>query len=864
MISRMSRIARLSAVLSLAGVLLASASPCRAQKVSLDQLRQRAARGDMEAQYWLCYNYWKGEGEEPNYKAAAGYCQKASQAGHPKAMAVLGSMSRRGQGVPRDYRAALRLLGMAANAGVPRADYELGMMYKAGEGVLPDAAQADMHFCSAAKGGERLARTECSETKTRMGGFQMGGFTQGLSSTGGFGGLKNRGPGGGEGFAEDSLRPEAGGVVPAGGPAPFPPGMAPGAPPGVSPDQFRQNMAQMLQQMSAPPSGQAKPSSPLAQQEDEVSLNKAVSLQGQAQKPDGAPAGPALKAVPLPTPAPAAETLSAPARPAEAPRPRPSNPLPFIIGGLLCSAVGLAAYFFLRATQSSAQRQLPETIRGLLAAAPVEHEKVADAYALFCRQGGRTETFSVQELHSIISSVDAAGRELSLPGLDLGPALEIAGKLAAEGKTARMQDVLSEKTLVDAAASGRANDVLVLLAKSKTLDDFATHFCAPGRAPEFYSAYASGLSRLGKTEQAYKMLTAKPMERFSPEDRTLLLELHVKLGHFDQAGIMLNQVAESKPAESSKDYYEELAKQATLLGGERLAEDLRTVAAGKPLQTPAKPPMSAGKVLGNKYELRKLISTGGMGEVYEGYDRNLDRIVAIKRLLPGLLVDPMMREQFLREAKTAAHLTHPYIVPIYESLVSGDDLYLVFEFVKGETLHSVLSRRSRLALKECQGLFHYVCHALDYAHRKHVLHRDLKPANIMLDENGIARGMDFGIAVEATGTLSATFVDQRGVTGTLRYMPPEQHYGKATRASDIYALGVCLYEMATGYLPFNAPSVPEMVEQKHKGQFPAPSSHVHELPAAFDAFIKQALAPDPKVRMQTALEFYELLTKIPA
>jgi hypothetical protein len=532
---------------------------------------------------------------------------------------------------------------------------------------------------------------------------------------------------------------------------------------------------------------------------------------------------------------------------------------------LLCSGLGFAAYLVLKSSLSSAQRQLPETIRGLLASDPAAHQQIADAFSLFCRQGGKTDAFSSQELHAIISSVDAAGRELSLPGLALGPALELAGKLAAEGKMARMQDVLSEPLLVEAAGSGRADDVLVLLAKSKTLDDFAAHFSASGRSPEFYSAYASGLSRLGKTEQAFKMLTAKPMERFSPEDRALLLELHVKLGHFDQAGLLLGQVAEAKPTDSSKDYYEELAKQATMLGGERFAEDLRTVAAGKPLQgAPAKPPMSAGKVLANKYELRKLISTGGMGEVYEGYDRNLDRIVAIKRLLPGLLVDPMMREQFLREAKTAAHLTHPYIVPIYESLVSGDDLYLVFEFVKGETLHSVLARRSRLALKECQGLFHYVCHALDYAHRKHVLHRDLKPANIMLDENGIARVMDFGIAVEATGTLSATFVDQRGVTGTLRYMPPEQHYGKATRASDIYALGVCIYEMATGYLPFNAPSVPEMVEQKHKGQFPAPSSHVHELSPDFDAFILKALAPDPKVRMQTALEFYEALTKIPA
>jgi TPR repeat protein len=862
MILRMTGCGKIAAALFLAGALLAQAAVIWAQKVPLEQLRQRAAQGDMEAQYWLCYHYWKGEGGEPDYKAAAPYCRKAAQAGHPKAVAVLGSMSRRGQGVARDYRAALRLLGMAANAGVPRADYELGLMYKKGEGVLPDATQADMHFCSAAKQGERLARMECSETKTRMGAFQMGGFTQGLSSSGGFGGLKGRGgiSGGAEGLGEDMLRPDMGGVVQPGGPAPFPPG--PGGP-GMGADLARQNMAQMLQQMAAAQTGGPKPAAPApasAQGEDEVSLNKAVSLQGSAPQATGLSPKPAVSGIPLPAAAPALVTPLVGGA-----QPRRTNPWPFIIGGLLCSGLGFAAYFVLKTSLSSSQRRLPETIRGLLASDPAAHQQIADAFSLFCRQGGKTDAFSSQELHAIISSVDAAGRELSLPGLALGPALELAGKLAAEGKMARMQDVLSEPLLVEAAGSGRANDVLVLLAKSKTLDDFAAHFSAPGRSPEFYSAYASGLARLGKTEQSFKMLTAKPMERFSPEDRTLLLELHVKLGHFDQAGLLLGQVSESKPTDSSKDYYEELAKQATMLGGERLAEDLRTIAAGKPLQgVPAKPPVPSGKVLANKYELRKLISTGGMGEVYEGYDRNLDRVVAIKRLLPGLLVDPMMREQFLREAKTAAHLTHPYIVPIYESLVSGDDLYLVFEFVKGETLHSVLARRSRLALKECQGLFHYVCHALDYAHRKHVLHRDLKPANIMLDENGIARVMDFGIAVEATGTLSATFVDQRGVTGTLRYMPPEQHYGKATRASDIYALGVCLYEMSTGYLPFNAPSVPEMVEQKHKGQFPMPSSHVHELPQEFDAFIRQVLAPDPKTRMQTALEFYESLTKIPA
>ena len=153
---------------------------------------------------------------------------------------------------------------------------------------------------------------------------------------------------------------------------------------------------------------------------------------------------------------------------------------------------------------------------------------------------------------------------------------------------------------------------------------------------------------------------------------------------------------------------------------------------------------------------------------------------------------------------------------------------------------------------------------MDYAHRKHVLHRDLKPANIMIDEHGIARVMDFGIALELTGTLSVTFVDQQGASGTLRYMSPEQHFGKTSRASDIYSLGVCLYEMATGYLPFNAPTASELIAQKHKGEFLAPRAHVPGLPPELDALVRRALASDPQARMQNALEFYELLIKIPA
>ncbi|MDD5629628.1 MAG: protein kinase [Elusimicrobia bacterium] len=851
---------RLAAALLLAGVLLAQGAACWA--VSIAQLRQRADQNDADAQYWLCYHYWKGEGgAEPDYKAAASYCQKASQAGHPKAATVLGCMYRRGQGVRKDYREALRLLSSAANAGMARADYELGMMYKKGEAVLPDASQADMHFCHAVRLGERMARSECSETRSKMGGFQMGGFTQGLSSSGGFSGNKNRESLGGETHAEDMLRPEMGGVVMT--PAGPPPGLPPVGLTAINPDILRQGLQTIQQQMAPPPEAKAAAPRPSPPADADISLNKAVNLQG--TPPPRAPAAPARAPEPAAVPMPSASP-AAPAAGAQAPQRRPSTLLLALIAlGLACSLVGGLAYFSYHASLSSTRQRVPPRIRELLAAdAPPQHE-IADLYHNFCKQGGQAEVFTSGELQAIVACLDAAGRDFPMPGLGCAKALELAGRLAATGKTARMQDVLSEPRLVEAASAGRADEVLVLLAKSKSVDDFVTHFSAPGRPADFYGAYASGLARLGLTEQAYKMLTAKPMERFSPADQTLLLELHVKLAHFDQAGLLLDKVTQVKPPAAAKDFYEELAKQATMHGGERLADDLRTIAAGKPLQgAPARPPATSGKVLAGKYELRSLISSGGMGEVYDGYDRSLDRHVAIKRLLPGLLVDPLMREQFLREAKTAAHLTHPYIVPIYESLVSGDDLYLVFEFVKGETLHSVLARRSRLSLKECQGLFHYVCHAVDYAHRKHVLHRDLKPANIMLDENGIARVMDFGIAVEATGTVSATFVDKGGVTGTLRYMPPEQHYGKATRASDVYALGICLYEMATGYLPFNASDVPELVEQKRKGVFPAPSSHVRDLPPAFDALIRQALAPDPAFRMQNALELYEQLSKIPA
>lgn len=270
-------------------------------------------------------------------------------------------------------------------------------------------------------------------------------------------------------------------------------------------------------------------------------------------------------------------------------------------------------------------------------------------------------------------------------------------------------------------------------------------------------------------------------------------------------------------------------------------------------------PAEAKQSMTDKYALGPLLTAGGMGEVYEGQDLALGRKVALKRMLPDLKLDASLRKQFLHEAKTVARLTHPYIVQIHDCMENGEDVYIVFEFVKGKTLAQVLTEKPRLSLKECLRIFSHVCPAIDHAHKNHVLHRDLKPANIMIDENGIARVMDFGIALESTRTVTSTGPGHLDASGTLRYMPPEQHYGKSVRASDIYAMGVCLYEMTTGTLPFAGGTVEELVEQKRARRFPAPSALVPGLPRELDLFVNSVLAPDPKERMGSALEFLELL-----
>ena len=206
-----------------------------------------------------------------------------------------------------------------------------------------------------------------------------------------------------------------------------------------------------------------------------------------------------------------------------------------------------------------------------------------------------------------------------------------------------------------------------------------------------------------------------------------------------------------------------------------------------------------------EYEIMGELGRGGMACVYLGHDIALDRKVAIKVMLPDVLRQEGMTERFKREAKTAANLGHPHIVPVFTVRESPGILFFVMKYVEGRPLDSVIREMGQLPLDMVRTVVSQVGDALDYAHRKGVIHRDVKPANIMIDTEGWALVADFGIAkvTEAHGlTISGS------VVVTPYYMSPEQAEGGAlTGASDQYSLGVVAYEALAGKLPFDNPSL---------------------------------------------------------
>jgi tRNA A-37 threonylcarbamoyl transferase component Bud32 len=274
-------------------------------------------------------------------------------------------------------------------------------------------------------------------------------------------------------------------------------------------------------------------------------------------------------------------------------------------------------------------------------------------------------------------------------------------------------------------------------------------------------------------------------------------------------------------------------------------------AAGRPAIAPT------AVVLKGRFELRSKVGVGGMGIVFDGFDHSLGRRVAIKQMRAELKDNPVEREAFLTEAKIISHLSHPYIVGFHDVVEENGEIYLVFDFVDGKPLSQILAEKKRLSLKECKQLFTFVCEAMACAHNSHVLHRDLKPSNIMVDKAGYAKVMDFGIAREAKD--SVTRVTQSDMVGTPAYMAPEQHWGRSGKASDIYSLGVCIYETMTGQLPFPGP---DFFAQKERMKYPPPQFLAPDLPKETELLFTATFAVDPKNRVADAAELLESLKSL--
>ncbi len=259
---------------------------------------------------------------------------------------------------------------------------------------------------------------------------------------------------------------------------------------------------------------------------------------------------------------------------------------------------------------------------------------------------------------------------------------------------------------------------------------------------------------------------------------------------------------------------------------------------------------TVARVFANRYEIRTQVGRGGMADVYLARDRLLNRRVAVKVLSPTFAADPAFVERFRREAQAAASLNHPNIVAVYDSGQEDGVSFIVMEYVNGQTLSDLLRQYGTVPPMEAARIAADIADALEFAHRNGVVHRDVKPGNVLITPEGAVKVTDFGIArVESSETLTKT----GNVLGTATYFSPEQAQGfDLDGRSDVYSLGVVLYEMLTGGAPFVADS-PVSVAYKHVREEPVPPSRVKpDLPRALDRIVLAAMAKDVTQRYPSA------------
>jgi serine/threonine-protein kinase len=259
------------------------------------------------------------------------------------------------------------------------------------------------------------------------------------------------------------------------------------------------------------------------------------------------------------------------------------------------------------------------------------------------------------------------------------------------------------------------------------------------------------------------------------------------------------------------------------------------------------------QVINERYEISRRIGRGGMADVFLARDLLLDRDVAVKVLFPEHAVDPNFVERFRREAQSVAGLNHPNIVGVYDWGQTGNTYFMAMEFVKGRTLSDALRRQGRMTSVSAAGVGAAIANALAYAHRNNVVHRDIKPANILLGEDGAIKVVDFGIARALDAGHEGGLTQDGAVMGTATYFSPEQAKGEGLDLrSDLYSLGVVLYELVAGKPPFAGDSALATAYKQVNEAAPRLRDLVAEVPLALEAIIAKCLTKNADMRYNNA------------